>query len=55
MKTYCERMLTCAVLWLAFAAGASFAIELKVATFKADVTPPPGSPLCDGSVRPQPA
>ena len=24
------------------------AVDLRVATFKVDVTPPPGSPLCDG-------
>jgi hypothetical protein len=28
------------------------AVELRIATFKADVTPPPGSPLCDGMVPP---
>jgi hypothetical protein len=30
--------------------GNAFAVDLRVATFKADVTPPPGSPLCDGLV-----
>jgi hypothetical protein len=28
------------------------AVDLRVATFKLDVTPPPGSPLCDGLVPP---
>jgi hypothetical protein len=32
--------------------GVSYAVELKVATFKLDVTPPPGSPLCDALVPP---
>lgn len=52
MKTFCEQALACVVMWLAFAAGTCFAIDLKVATFKADVTPPPGSPLCDGLCPP---
>ncbi len=30
----------------------SFAVDLRVATFKVDVTPPPGSPLCDALVPP---
>jgi hypothetical protein len=30
----------------------ALAAELNVATFKVDVTPPPGSPLCDGLVPP---
>lgn len=29
-----------------------FAVDLRVATFKIDVTPPPGSPLCDALVPP---
>ena len=32
--------------------AAADAVELRVATFKVDVTPPPGSPLCDGLVPP---
>ncbi len=28
------------------------ALDLRIATFKVDVTPPPGSPLCDGLVPP---
>ncbi|MEO7405061.1 MAG: hypothetical protein ABIU95_15465, partial [Burkholderiales bacterium] len=35
-----------------FAACSAKAVELKVATFKVDVTPPPGSPLCDGLCPP---
>jgi hypothetical protein len=33
-----------------FAADHSWAVELKAATFKVDVTPPVGSPLCDALV-----
>jgi hypothetical protein len=35
-----------------FAACSAYALELRVGTFKVDVTPPPGSPLCDGLVPP---
>src|SRR5262245_53738534 len=35
---------------VAFIASGANAVELRVATFKVDVTPPPGSPLCDGLV-----
>ncbi len=38
--------------WLTFVAGSVCAVELKVATFKVDVTPPAGAPLCDGLVPP---
>jgi hypothetical protein len=31
----------------------AIAVELRIATFKVDVTPPPGSPLCDGLVPPE--
>ncbi|MCI0332185.1 MAG: hypothetical protein L0228_03040 [Planctomycetes bacterium] len=40
------------LLLLAFAAADCFAVELRVASFKVDVTPPAGSPLCDGLVPP---
>ena len=33
-------------------ATCAVAVDLRVATFKVDVTPPPGSPLCDGLVPP---
>jgi hypothetical protein len=41
-----------ALLSTAFAADAALALNLKVATFKLDVTPPIGSPLCDALVPP---
>src|SRR3954468_11960782 len=37
---------------LVFPCGNAHALDLRVATFKVDVTPPPGSPLCDGLVPP---
>lgn len=37
---------------LGLIASSSLALDLRVATFKVDVTPPPGSPLCDGLVPP---
>ncbi|HVT28600.1 MAG TPA: hypothetical protein VHE81_11355 [Lacipirellulaceae bacterium] len=45
-------LLICATLLLVFAARGAVAVDLRIATFKADVTPPPGSPLCDGLVPP---
>jgi hypothetical protein len=41
-----------ALLYLWFTTAPCSAVELKVATFKADITPPIGSPLCDGLVPP---
>src|SRR5262249_21417736 len=35
-----------------FASSCALAVDLRVATFKVDVTPPKGSPLCDGLVPP---
>jgi len=35
-----------------FVVSTCAAVNLKVATFKVDVTPPPGSPLCDALVPP---
>src|SRR3990172_5800440 len=40
------------LLTAALAADASLAVDLRVATFKLDVTPPVGSPLCDALVPP---
>jgi hypothetical protein len=42
------------VLWISLAlfGATAFADELRVGTFKIDVTPPPGSPLCDALVPP---
>ncbi len=40
------------LLFLCLICGTTFALDLRVATFKVDVTPPPGSPLCDGLVPP---
>jgi hypothetical protein len=40
------------VLILLVLCGTAQAVELRVATFKADVTPPLGSPLCDALVPP---
>jgi hypothetical protein len=34
------------------ASPVAFAVDLSIATFKVDVTPPPGSPLCDALVPP---
>jgi hypothetical protein len=42
----------CIALLLAFVACGARAVEHRVATFKVDVTPPPGSPLCDGLCPP---
>lgn len=39
---------TCLSLVLTFATNVCTALDLRIATFKVDVTPPPGSPLCDG-------
>lgn len=49
MRVSCERLLVFAALWFALAT-ACYAVDLKVAAFKVDVTPPLGSPLCDGLV-----
>ena len=40
------------LLSLTLACGFAHAVDLRVATFKLDVTPPPGSPRCDGLVPP---
>ncbi len=37
---------------LVFTSADALAVDLRVATFKVDVTPPPGSPLCDALVPP---
>jgi hypothetical protein len=42
----------CLVAWVAILAAHSAAVEIKVGTFRADVTPPIGSPLCDAAVPP---
>jgi hypothetical protein len=39
-------------LFLYFLSIPANALDLRIATFKVDVTPPPGSPLCDGLVPP---
>jgi hypothetical protein len=39
-------------LWLAFVVCGAFGVDLRMATFKVDVTPPAGAPLCDGLVPP---
>jgi hypothetical protein len=46
MRTLCLLILLC---WTGFLNGAE---PLRVATFSVDVTPPLGSPLCDGLVAP---
>jgi hypothetical protein len=38
------------VVWFCVAAGQCLAVEIQVAAFKVDVTPPVGSPLCDALV-----
>ncbi len=42
----------CSLFVMGGAVECAFALELRVATFKLDVTPPIGSPLCDGLVPP---
>jgi hypothetical protein len=44
--------IACVVLLLTLPIGSALAVDLRVATFKVDVTPPAGSPLCDGLVPP---
>jgi hypothetical protein len=39
-------------LWFTLIVSSTYAVDLRVATFKLDVTPPAGSPLCDGLVPP---
>src|SRR5882757_8705775 len=46
------RALFCAIMWCALAPLSVIAVDLRIATFKVDVTPPPGSPLCDALVPP---
>lgn len=49
------RCILCAVCWPLFVlclSGTSVAVELKVAAFQVDATPPLGAPLCDGMVPP---
>lgn len=41
-----------AILFIVIVASQCVAVDLSVATFKVDVTPPVGSPLCDGLVPP---
>src|SRR5689334_8041673 len=40
------------LLYFLFLVPTAEAVDLKVGVFKVDVTPPPGSPLCDGLVPP---
>lgn len=42
----------CLAIWCLLIATVGHAADLRVATFKVDVTPSPGSPLCDGLVPP---
>src|SRR6476646_5714862 len=42
----------CVALWFAFVVCSAYGVDLRVATFKVDVTPPAGAPLCDGLVPP---
>jgi hypothetical protein len=58
-RTFCRSAalpLCCSVMALLFFLTActqhALAVELKIATFKVDATPPIGSPLCDGLVPP---
>jgi hypothetical protein len=45
-------VLAAVVLTLGFSLPVSAAEPLRIATFEADITPPPGSPLCDALVQP---
>jgi len=47
-----QKLLSLAILVIALAAPPCMAVELSIGTFKVDVTPPIGSPLCDGLVPP---
>ncbi len=46
------KLVACLIAWFLLPIGISHAVNLKVGTFKVDVTPPPGSPLCDALVPP---
>jgi hypothetical protein len=46
------RLLAIAIAYAGLTASIAHAVDLRVATFQADVTPPPGSPLCDALVPP---
>jgi hypothetical protein len=46
------KWVACGILFVAISLQPVLAAELRVATFKVDVTPPPGSPLCDALVPP---
>ena len=57
MRDFGYRIAGCGLVsWLAvgfaLATGNVWAVDLRVATFKVDVTPPAGAPLCDGLVPP---
>lgn len=45
-------VLTCVIVSLALLAAEASAVDLRIGTFNVDVTPPAGSPLCDGLVPP---
>jgi hypothetical protein len=49
-KQFSLRFAIWAYVWLVFAFNCAQAVELRVATFQVDVTPPIGSPLCDALV-----
>ncbi|HEY5312395.1 MAG TPA: hypothetical protein VIK18_07735 [Pirellulales bacterium] len=49
---FCRRWGQILALSLVLAAGPALAAPLKIASFQADITPPLGSPLCDGLVEP---
>ena len=51
-KSAVRCLLACAMAWLVLAIGVCAPSNFAVATFKVDVTPPPGSPLCDALVPP---
>lgn len=48
----CRRLGQILALSLALIAGPALAAPLQIASFQADITPPLGSPLCDGLVEP---
>src|SRR5688572_11750485 len=49
---FAHRIAISAAISIAFSYNDAYAVDLRVATFQLDVTPPLGSPLCDALVPP---
>jgi hypothetical protein len=53
MKSWLSRVVSCSLaVLLVVSSEVAIAVDLRIGTFKVDVTPPKGSPLCDGLVPP---